>query len=180
VVREFSRRVTISTDRLLSANKVPAVFDDPQQLARFFASANAVISPLLQSPLHRTISGRLMLLGYTGGKTGKRYSFAVGYFPWHDGEVLVSSSANWAKTIGNARDVQLLIKGRSFAAKPKVIKDAEQKADVLGEFARRNGAKAAKGLMLGLPGDRAPTRAELLAAAQRTTLVRFSLSGTID
>jgi hypothetical protein len=52
---------------------------------------------------------------YTGGKTGKRYTFAVGYFPWDSGDVLVSSSASWPKTIGNAHDVRLLIKGQWYS-----------------------------------------------------------------
>ena len=116
-----------------------------------------------------------MLLSYTGGKTGKPYAFAIGYFPWDDGDVLVSSSANWPKTLGNARDVRLLIRGQRFTAKPTVIKEAEQKADVLGEFVRRNGAQAAKGLMLGLPGDRQPDRQQLLEAGAKTTFVRFAL-----
>jgi hypothetical protein len=152
------------------------MFDDPQKLATFFARANAVVRPLLQSPLHAVVSGRLMLLNYTGGKTGKSYSFAIGYFPWDDGDVIVSSSAKWPKTIGSARDVRVLIKRRWFAAQPTPIKDAEAKADLLGEFARRNGPKAAKGLMLGLPGDRQPDRQELLDAAAKTTLVRLSLT----
>jgi hypothetical protein len=150
------------------------VFDDPQKLAKVFASANAVLRPLLRSPLHRIASGRLMLLSYTGGKTGNQYTFAVGYFPW-DGEGLVSSSANWPKTLGNARNVRLLVKGQQFTAKPTVIKDAEQKADILAEFVRRNGAQAAKGLMLGLSGDRQPDRQQLLAAGAKTTFVCFAL-----
>ena len=116
-----------------------------------------------------------MLLSYTGGKTGNQYSFAVGYFPWDGGDVLVSSSANWPKTLGNARDVRLLVKGQQFTAKPTVIKDAEQKADILAEFVRRNGAQAAKGLMLGLSGDRQPDRQQLLAAGAKTTFVCFAL-----
>jgi hypothetical protein len=39
---------------------------------------------------------------------------------------------------------------------PTVISDASGKAAVLAEFARRNGPRAARGLMLGLPGDRQP------------------------
>ena len=152
------------------------VLDDPQKLASFFARANAVVRPLLQSPLHSVVSGRLMLLDYTGGKTGKQYSFAVGYFPWDDGDVIVSSTANWPKVMGTARNVRLLIKRRWFAAQPTVIRESEQKADLLGEFARRNGPKAAKGLMLGLPGDRQPERTELLDSAAKTTLVRFALT----
>ena len=87
----------------------------------------------------------------------------------------MSSSANWPKTLGNARDVRLLVKGQWFTARPTVIKEAEPKADVLGDFVRRNGAQAAKGLMLGLPGDRQPDRQQLLEAGAKTTFVRFAL-----
>ncbi len=150
--------------------------DDPSRFTKIFARANAVVRPILLSPLHPILSSRLMLLRYEGGKTGKQYSFAIGYFPWDDGDVIVSSTANWPRTIGSARDVQVLIKGQWFAAHPMAIKEADQKADVLQEFAKRNGPRAAKGLMLGLPGDRQPDRQQLLAAAAKTTLVRFSLT----
>lgn len=152
---------------------VDRVMDDPARLASFFARANAVVRPLLKSPLHWLLSGRLMLLSYIGGKTGNEYTFVVGYFPWDDGDVLVSSTANWPKILGNARNVRLLIKRQWFSAAPTAVRRDDEKADILGEFARRNGPKAAKGLMLGLPGDRQPDRRELLAAAAKTTLVRF-------
>ncbi|MGE2818157.1 hypothetical protein ACQI5H_23895 [Mycobacterium heidelbergense] len=151
------------------------MFDDPAPLAKFFARANAIVRPLLKSPLHPIVSGRLMLLNYTGGKTGKQYSFAIGYFPWDDGDVIATSSAKWPKTIGGARNVRLLIKGSWFTAQPSVISQPERKADILGEFARRNGPQAAKGLMLGLPGDRQPDRQQLLDAATKTTIVRFAI-----
>lgn len=119
-----------------------------------------------------------MLLSDTGGTTGKQYRFAVGYFPRDDGDVIVSSSANWPKTIGSAKNVRVLIKRRWFAARPTAIRQLEQKADVLGDFATRNGPLAAKGLMLGLPGDRQPDRQQLLDAAAKTTLVRLALTTT--
>src|ERR1700761_7103305 len=151
------------------------MFDDPAHLATFFAHANAVVRPLLISPLHWLVSGRLMLLSYTGGKTGKQYIFTVGYFPWDDGDVIVSSSANWPKTIGSAKNVRVLIKRCWFEGRPTVIRQLEQKADVLGAFAKRNGPRAAKGLMLGLPGDRQPDRQQLLDAAAKTAIVRLAL-----
>jgi hypothetical protein len=151
------------------------MIDDPARLAKFFARANAVVRPLLKSPFHSIVSGRLMLLSYTGGTTGKRYSFAIGYFPWDDGDVIILSSANWPKTISGARNVQVLIKRRWFAAQPTIISQPEQKADILGEIAKRNGPRAAKGLMLGLPGDRQPDRQQLLDAAAKTTIVRFAI-----
>ena len=50
-------------------------------------------------------------------------------------------------------------------------------AALLAEFARRKGRRAAKGLMLGRPGDRQPTREETRAAAAKTTITRFTLTG---
>lgn len=75
-----------------------------------------------------------------------------------------------------ARDVRLLIKGQWFTAQPTVIKEPEQKADVLAEFVRRNGVQAAKGLMLGLPGDHRPDRQQLVEAGAKTTFIRFVLA----
>jgi hypothetical protein len=149
--------------------------ENPKRLAKVFARANAVMRPLLKSPLHALLSGRLMLLSYVGGKTGRKYVFAIGYFPWDNGDVLALSSANWPKAITSANDIQVFIKRRWLRAEPTVIRHDDQKADILGEFARRNGPKAAKGLMLGLPADRQPDRQELLAAAAKTTLVRFAV-----
>lgn len=63
---------------------------------------------------------------------------------------------------------------------PTVISDQDDKAGVLAEFARRNGPRAARGMMLGMPGDRQPSRGELLAAAAKTTIIRFALTGRDD
>ncbi|OBK34913.1 hypothetical protein A5658_09955 [Mycobacterium sp. 1245111.1] len=145
---------------------------------KIFAKANALVRPVLRSPLHPLLSKRLMLLNYVGGKSGQAYTFALGYFPWDDGTVVAFSSANWPKTIARARNVRVLLEGRWFAAEPTAITDPDQKCDLLGEFARRNGPKAARGLMIGLPGDRQPSREELLAAASKTTIVRFALTLT--
>lgn len=151
--------------------------DNPARFTKIFARANTLVRPLLRSRLHPLLSRRLMLLSYIGGKSGQAYTFALGYFPWDDGNVLSFSSANWPKTIARTRNVRVLIEGRWFAAEPTAITDTDQKCDLLDEFARRNGPKAAKGLMIGLPGDQLPSRQQLLASASKTTIVRFELFG---
>jgi hypothetical protein len=149
----------------------------PEKFAKVFRAANTMVRPLLRSRLHGVLSGRLMLLDYTGGKTGRRYSFPVGYFSWDDGDVLAFSTGGWPGHIGGAPTVRLLIRGRWHDAVPTVISDTNDKAAMLAEFARRNGPRAARGLMLGLPGDHQPARDELLAAAAKTTITRFALTG---
>jgi hypothetical protein len=41
-----------------------------------------VMKALLRSPLHRLLDGTLVLLTYTGRKTGKQYTIPIGYFVW--------------------------------------------------------------------------------------------------
>jgi len=153
------------------------VADTPEKFARVFKAANIVIRPLLRSRLHGVVSSRLMLLDYTGGTTGRRYTFPIGYFPWDGGDVLAFSTGRWPAHLRAARSVRLLIRGRWHVAVPAVTSDQGGKADLLAEFARRNGPRAARGLMLGLPGDHQPTRQEMLAAAAKTTITRFALTG---
>lgn len=54
---------------------------------------------MLGSPLHGAVSGQLMLLSYTGGRRGRRYSFPfpIGYFASEEGDALSFSSRRWAK-----------------------------------------------------------------------------------
>ena len=84
--------------------------------------------------------------------------------------MLAFSTGGWPGHIRGAPAVRLLIRGRWHDAVPTVISDTNDKAAVLAEFARRNGPRTARGLMLGLPGDRQPTQDELLAAAARFAL----------
>ena len=154
--------------------------DTPTLFANALKTANKLIRPLLRSRLHPPLSRRLMLLDYTGARTGRRYTFPVGYFPWDAGDVLAFSSQRWPAHIRRARGVRLLIRGRWYGAAPTVISNPEAKADLLAEFTRRNGARAARGLMLGLPGNRAASRSELITAASKTTITRFTLITSPD
>ena len=90
--------------------------------------------------------------------------------------MLAFSSQRWPARIAAARAARVLIRGRWHDARPAVISAQQDKAALLAEFARRRGARAAKGLMLGLPGGRQPTREEALAAAARTTITRLALT----
>jgi hypothetical protein len=45
-----------------------------------FKVMNPIMKGLLRSPLHRILSGSLMLLAYTGCKTDKQYTMPIGYF----------------------------------------------------------------------------------------------------
>ena len=118
-----------------------------------------------------------MLLGYTGGRSGRRYCFPIGYFAWGEGTPLSFSSRRWPFTLPAAVDIELLVRGRARSATAVVVSGQQEKAVLLAEFARRKGPRTARRLMIGLPGDRLPSADEVATAAAATTIVRFDLDG---
>jgi F420H(2)-dependent quinone reductase len=159
--------------RAVSSVKVPNPDMPSVAMAR---RANTLIRPLLSSPLHRVLSGRLMLLTYTGRKSGRQFTVPIGYFDWDPGTVLsMSSHLIWIVNLRGGSAVRLRIRGREYGATPKVIEDDADVAAVLGDFVDRKGPKAATVLRLGLPGDRRPTDDELQRAGSMTRLVLFQL-----
>lgn len=141
--------------------------------------AGTVVGPILRSLLHRVLSKHLMVLDYTGARTGKHYSFPIGYFTWDDNEVLAFSSRNWPKALRTADGIRLLVKGVSHEATADVECGHDDKAKLLADFARAKGPRTAKRLMLGLPGDRAPSAEGLDGASDQTTIVRFPLAPAV-
>jgi hypothetical protein len=138
---------------------------------------NPFVRGLLRSPLHRLVSGRLMLLEYRG-RSGRRYSIPVGYFAWDNGSLVSFSGSRWWANLRGGRRVSLLIRGVRKAAAATVIESLEARVDLLGEFVHRYGPKVGRRLRMNLPADRAPTSDELRSAAAKKVLIRFDLSNT--
>ncbi|MEO3843529.1 hypothetical protein [Streptomyces sp. B22F1] len=117
---------------------------------KFLRAANKVVRPLLASRFHKPLSERLMLLTYKGHRTGREFTVPIGYFDWDPGTVLaMSSQLGWIPSMRQGSAVRLRIRGQDHGAVPTVVEDPEKVAALLGEFGRRKGLKAAKGLMLG-------------------------------
>jgi hypothetical protein len=135
-----------------------------------FRTMNRLIRPLLASPLHGILSKRLMLLSYTGRRSGRRITIPIGYFDGEPGTVLaMSSTTTWVSSLRDGHTVRLRIRGRDHDAVPAVIQDTEA-------FARFIEGSPGAAKITGLPADRKPTPEELHAAAQRAHLVRFRLA----
>ncbi|HIW62051.1 MAG TPA: hypothetical protein H9881_06305 [Candidatus Stackebrandtia excrementipullorum] len=159
-------------------NKPVKVNPQRSRLRRMIGLGNRLVVMVLRSPAHRVLSGRLMLLEYTGAKTGRRYRFPIAYHRWgvDDGEVLaMSRGTGWPHRV-KGRRVELLVAGRACTATAEVVDELEAVADLLEEFCDRYGPVTASRLMLGLPKDRKPTRRELLDAAAKARWVRFTVT----
>src|ERR1700682_2231910 len=75
-----------------------------------FKMMNPVMKALLRSPLHAWLDGTLVLLTYTGRKTGKQYTLPIGCFVWGQGELLSFSSARWWTNLRGGVPVTLLLR----------------------------------------------------------------------
>lgn len=140
-----------------------------------FKIVNPPVTALLRSPLHRLLSGILMLISYRGRKSGQAYTHPIGYFEWDQAELMAFTSARWWVNVLDGKPVTLLLQGQQVEALPTVIHEREAVINTLEEFVKRLGTKTARRLPIGLPGDREPTRADLEAAPQGITLIHFKV-----
>ena len=140
-----------------------------------FKVMNPIMKALLRSRLHSLMSGSLMLITYTGCKTGKQYTIPIGYFEWEEDELMSFSSARWWTNIRDGRLVTLLIKGKRVEAVPNVIEEREAVIETIETFIQRLGMRVARRLPIGLPSDREPTREELNATPRGFALIHFKI-----
>lgn len=161
----------------MTAN-APAAGDQRRPPVWVFRRLAPLIRALLRSPLAGLLDRRLMLLSYRGRRSGREYEIPIGYFAWDDG-VLALSSRRWWINLREEQQVTLLIRRQRYDASATVYDAHAEVAACLQQFVERFGPKAARGLLLGLPGDREPTVEELARAAARTAVIKFQLEQPI-
>lgn len=89
---------------------------------RVIRTVNKVMRPLLRSPLHRLVSKNLMLLSFTGRKSGKRYTLPVSYV--QDGNtLLLGTETPWYKNLRGGVPVTARVRGRDYRGAAEVIDD---------------------------------------------------------
>ena len=104
----------------MSAAAVP---DAPRRhwTAAVYTRMNPAMRWLLRSPLHPMVSGRTVLLGITGRRTGKRYEICVGYAPSGPDsiDVLVSDAEHrswWRNFTDGGGPVRVTLRGAEHDA----------------------------------------------------------------
>jgi deazaflavin-dependent oxidoreductase (nitroreductase family) len=89
------------------------------------AFANAMVSILLRTPvLHRVISNQLLLLTFTGRKSGKGYTIPVGYI--REGPtitILTKWFRGWWRNFQETAPVELRIEGKVNHGTAKALTD---------------------------------------------------------
>lgn len=143
-----------------------------------FKLVNPIVKGVLASPLHGLLDKSLMLITFTGRKSGKSYTIPVGYHPQPDGTLRVFSSHTWWKNLRGGKPVSLRLRGQKVAAYAEPITDKSVILPEVEAFIAAHGPE--NGRRIGVHIDKQnPTAAELAEAAKDTVIIQVTPSEAI-
>jgi hypothetical protein len=137
---------------------------------------NPVMRPLLRSRLHHLVSEHLLLLTFTGRKSGKRFTTPVGYTQEGDMLYLTTESPWWMNLRGGA-PVTVRLRGEQCHGYAEVETDPQEIARIFQRELEERGIDfLRRRYRLDLDAEH-PTFAQLVEAARGTVSVRIRLDG---
>lgn len=86
---------------------------------------NYVMKLVLRSPLHGLVSKTIMLLTFSGCKSGKTYTTPVSYSQYDD-QVHVFSHADWWKNLCGGAPVTMRLRGREVKGLAEAVAEDKQ------------------------------------------------------
>jgi F420H(2)-dependent quinone reductase len=105
--------------------------------ARIMRAVNVPMRAVLSLPFPTPLSANLMLVAYTGVKSGKAYRQPVSYA--RDGETLLTpGGGRWTLNLKGGREVTLRLRGRNVTARADLVSDPAEVERLLGVIAVGN------------------------------------------
>jgi deazaflavin-dependent oxidoreductase (nitroreductase family) len=105
--------------------------------ARIMRAVNVPMRAALTLPLATPLSKNLMLISYTGRKSGKAYRQPVSYV--HDGDVLLTpGGGRWTLNLAGGRPARIRVRGHDATARPELVTDPAEVERLLGVIAEKN------------------------------------------
>lgn len=121
------------TDSSASARTEPPMLGR----SRIMRVVNVPMRAVLGLPFPTPPGGNLMLLTYTGRKTGKTYRVPVSYA--RDGDVLLTpGGGRWTLGLRGGGPVRLRLRGKDLTARPELVTDQAEVERLIGVIAREN------------------------------------------
>lgn len=136
---------------------------------------NAVMKSILRSPLHGMLSKTILLLTFTGRKSGKTYTIPVGYSQQDDLVYIFTHRANWWKNLRGGASVRVQIRGEEFQGLAEAV--AEDKQAVAAGLAAhlRKAPGDARYYGVTFDNDGNPRAEEVEKAAQTVVMISIRL-----
>ena len=148
--------------------------------ARVLRAINPFVAPLLRSPVHRLLSGQVLLLTVTGRTSGRACTLPVGYVREAATLTILSGRHAWWKNLRGGARVAVLLEGRQRTGRAEVLEDRAAVLAEVDHLVARYGRKGA-GQRIGVALDTTPPPQEGLAdlalAMQGHVVIRLVLDG---
>ncbi len=120
--------------------------------ARLMGLVNIPMRGLLGHPFPTPLSGCLMLVSFTGRKSGKHYRQPVSYVQ-QDQVLLSPGGGNWKWNLQAGQPVHIRLHGRDIVAQPELVKDPDEIERLLAVMTAANpGVNAFVGIPKGRDG----------------------------
>src|SRR5579859_3205872 len=105
--------------------------------ARIMRAVNVPMRAVLGLPFATPLSGNLMLISYTGRKSGKAYRQPVSYV--RDGDVLLTpGGGRWTLNLADGHPARIRLRGRNALARPELVTDPAEFVRMLGVITEKN------------------------------------------
>lgn len=136
---------------------------------------NAFMRAVLHSPLHRMASQSVLVIAFSGRKSGKTISTPISYLREGD-TVHMFTNARWRRNLEGGALVRLWIQGKEYSGWAEVCE--EDKAAVAAGLANFLSHVTSDARFYGvrLDENKAPNPAQVAAAAQRVAMITVRLS----
>lgn len=105
--------------------------------ARRMRIANVPMRAVLGLPFRTPLSGQLMLLHYTGRKTGKRYRQPVSYIEAGDA-LLTPGGGRWKLNLRDGEPITVRLRGKLVRLRPEQVRDPDEVERLLGYMLSQN------------------------------------------
>ncbi|MGH3676500.1 MAG: hypothetical protein ACRDU5_12335 [Mycobacterium sp.] len=139
-------------------------------------AVNPFLRLLLRTPLAGAAREQIMVLSFTGRKTGRQFSLPVSAHRI-DGDLYALASAGWKHNFRDGATAEVLHDGKTTTMRGELIQDRAVVADLYQRCAESYGVKRAQRMMgLKFRDQRIPTLEEFTEAVDRDhfAAVRFT------
>lgn len=137
---------------------------------------NPIMSWMIRSPLHFMVSKNMMLMTYTGRKSGKSYTTPMNYLAL-DGALFTNSYRErvWWRNLRGGADVTLRLRGEDVPAHAEVIEEPSAVAGYLNEYLQA-APHLAKYMEVRMGEDGVPLAEDVANRGQEMVMVRTELN----
>jgi len=141
---------------------------------------NPFMAWVLRSPFHRLLSQNMMLVQYTGRKSGKAYAVPVNYLQREQMLCTISQpDRTWWRNFREGAPASLLLRGEQVPAFVQASQEAGEVAQALTDFLTGN-ARYAGYFKVRLGADERPLPDDVRRAAIERVVIRFQLSEQVS